>query len=64
MLRHLQASYSRMSKLQNQITTGKRLIRPSDDPSDAGIIMRNKSEDARLQTYLSTIRDTSSVLEG
>lgn len=32
MLRNLNASYSKMSKLQNQIDSGKKITRPSDDP--------------------------------
>lgn len=32
MLRNLSASYSKMGKLQEQMTTGKKVNRPSDDP--------------------------------
>ncbi|WP_342512997.1 flagellar hook-associated protein FlgL [Sporosarcina sp. FSL K6-1522] len=32
MLRNLSASYNKMGKLQEQITTGKKVNRPSDDP--------------------------------
>lgn len=32
MLRNLSTSYSKMGKLQDQITTGKKVNRPSDDP--------------------------------
>lgn len=32
MLRNLSTSYSKMGSLQNQITTGKKVNRPSDDP--------------------------------
>lgn len=32
MLRNLSASYNKMGKLQNQIDTGKKVNRPSDDP--------------------------------
>lgn len=32
MLRNLSASYNKMGKLQDQITTGKKVNRPSDDP--------------------------------
>lgn len=32
MLRNLSNSYSKMGKLQDQITTGKKVTRPSDDP--------------------------------
>lgn len=32
MLRNLSSSYSKMGKLQNQITSGSKITRPSDDP--------------------------------
>lgn len=32
MLRNLSSSYAKMGKLQNQINTGKKVTRPSDDP--------------------------------
>ena len=32
MLRNLSTSYNQMGKLQEQITTGKKVNRPSDDP--------------------------------
>lgn len=32
MLRNLSSSYGKMSKLQDQVTTGKKFTRPSDDP--------------------------------
>ena len=32
MLRNLSTSYNKMGKLQEQITTGKKVNRPSDDP--------------------------------
>lgn len=32
MLRNLSASYNKMGKLENQLTTGKKVNRPSDDP--------------------------------
>jgi flagellar hook-associated protein 3 FlgL len=32
MLRNLSNSYTKMGELQNQITTGKKVNRPSDDP--------------------------------
>lgn len=32
MLRNLSNSYAKMSKLQNQVDTGKKITRPSDDP--------------------------------
>jgi flagellar hook-associated protein 3 FlgL len=36
LLYNLQASYARMAKTQEQITTGRRVNRPSDDPTAAG----------------------------
>src|SRR5881628_446399 len=36
LLSNLQRSYSRMATTQEQISTGKRVNRPSDDPTAAG----------------------------
>lgn len=37
-----------LGELQKQITTGKRVLKPSDDPSAAAQIERSRSEVARL----------------
>lgn len=62
-LRYLQMNYARMTKLQDQLATGKRVQRPSDSPADMVQIQQNRAEDLRLDTYLSTIRDAGVVLQ-
>lgn len=62
-LRNLQMHYARMSKLQDQLASGKRIQRPSDAPADMVQILQNRAEDLRLDTHLSTIRDAGVVLQ-
>jgi len=62
-LRNLQMNYARMSKLQDQLASGKRIQRPSDAPADMVQILQNRAEDLRLDTHLSTIRDAGVVLQ-
>ena len=68
MLRNLSSSYSKMGKLQNQITSGSKISRPSDDPVIAvkGIGYRtnlNKVEQyqrnmGEVENWLDTSDDT------
>lgn len=68
MLRNLSSSYSKMGKLQNQITSGSKISRPSDDPVIAvkGIGYRtslNKVEQYKrnmgeVENWLDTSDDT------
>ncbi len=62
-LRNIQLNNARMAKLQEQITTGKRLQRPSDGPADTVLILQNKAASTRLDTHLNAIRDASSILQ-
>ena len=62
-LRNLQMHYARMTKLQDQLASGKRIQRPSDAPADIVQILQNRAEDLRLDTHLSTIRDAGVVIQ-
>lgn len=62
-LRNLKQSNARLTKFQDQISSGKRLARPSDDPAAAAIIRRNKSDEALYETYKQTIADSGFVIE-
>ncbi|MEK6257860.1 MAG: flagellar hook-associated protein FlgL [Planctomycetota bacterium] len=62
-LRNLQMHYARMTKLQDQLASGKRIQRPSDAPADMVQVLQNRAEDLRLDTHLSTIRDAGVVLQ-
>ncbi len=69
-LMNMQLSASRMHKLQEQIATGKKIIRPSDDPSGARKILNFRSEDLKLeqlsenvQTSMQSIQFSESILQ-
>lgn len=53
----------RLGKLQAQAATGKKLLLPSDNPADVGLLLATKSQDARLERYLAAVRATRSSLE-
>ena len=59
----LQRHNLELLKYQTQVSTGKRVIRPSDDPADASLITRNRADDFRLEGLISNIVESSSVLE-
>jgi flagellar hook-associated protein 3 FlgL len=50
-LKNLQASMGRLAQSQEQLTTGKRINRASDDPSDAARAMRTRSALADQEQY-------------
>ena len=50
-LANVQQSTSNMSKLQEQISTGKTVNRASDDPAGARKILSLRSEDLKLDQY-------------
>ena len=62
-VRFLQAHQTQINKFTEQISTGKKLTRPSDDPTDTAIVRRNKAEDSLLGSRLENIRDASFVIE-
>jgi len=55
-------STSNMSKLQEQISTGKKINRPSDDPAGTRNILNLRSDDLRLDQYASNIKTATSAL--
>ncbi|MGR3292736.1 MAG: flagellar hook-associated protein FlgL [Candidatus Scalindua sp.] len=62
-LANVQKATSNMSKLQEQISTGKRVNRPSDDPAAARKILSLRSEDLRLNQYASNIQTATQALD-
>lgn len=62
-LENVRQSTSNMSKLQEQISTGKKINRPSDDPSGARKILSLRSEDLRLDQYASNIDTATASLD-
>lgn len=52
-----------IGKLQEQVSTGSRINRASDDPSAAYQVLGLNSQKRSLENYMSSISDVSSVLE-
>jgi len=48
---------ARMNDLQNEVTTGLRINKPSDDPSGMVIALSSQSSIARMQQYATNITD-------
>lgn len=51
MLRHLSNSYAEMGKTMDQLTTGKKINKPSDDPVTVMKGMNYRSEVSRIEQY-------------
>ena len=62
-LANVQKSTSNMSRLQEQISTGKKVNRASDDPAGARKILSLRSEDLRLDQYASNIQTATQSLD-
>ncbi len=62
-LANVQQSTSNMSKLHEQISTGKKINRASDDPAGARKILSLRSEDLRLDQYASNIMTATQSLD-
>jgi len=62
-LANVQKSTANMSRLQEQISTGKKVNRASDDPAGARKILSLRSEDLRLDQYASNIQTATQSLD-
>lgn len=62
-LLNIQSSYTRMTELQMQISSGKRIRQASDDPAAMAQVLRNNLQDARHVTELSMIDDVTQKLQ-
>ena len=62
-LANVQKSTSNMSKLQEQISTGKKVNRASDDPAGARKILSLRSEDLKLDQYATNIQTATQALD-
>ncbi|MCF6159497.1 MAG: flagellar hook-associated protein 3 [wastewater metagenome] len=58
-----QQSMSNLHKLQEQISTGKKINRPSDEPAGARNILRLRTEHFRLDQYASNIQTSKQSLD-
>ncbi|WP_210479823.1 flagellar hook-associated protein FlgL [Naasia sp. SYSU D00948] len=55
--RSLQASRAQLAQLQERVSTGKAVSRPSDDPSATASILRVRGEQRAVQQYATNITD-------
>src|SRR5919199_4523854 len=63
LLASLQASQEKQDQLQHQITTGKRVNKPSDDPTAAWRGVRLRQDTAANAQYLRTMDDAKAWLD-
>ncbi|MBS1717594.1 MAG: flagellar hook-associated protein FlgL [Armatimonadetes bacterium] len=56
-------SMSRINDLQNQITTGKRILKPSDDPMGLTSVLSQTSVQNRLKQYNSNLSGAKTTLQ-
>lgn len=62
-LANIQLSTARMQKYQEQISTGKKINRPSDDPAGARAVLDLRAEGLRLDQYTSNIQNAKNSVE-
>ncbi|MBT6564860.1 MAG: flagellar hook-associated protein FlgL [Candidatus Scalindua sp.] len=62
-LSNVQQSTSNMNKLQEQISTGKKVNRPSDAPASARRILSLRAEEMRLDKYSANIQTAKGSLD-
>ncbi|SOB91031.1 flagellar hook-associated protein 3 FlgL [Ureibacillus xyleni] len=63
MLRNLSSSYNKMSELQNQINTGKKITRPSQDPVVALKGMSYRTDLGKSEQFSRNINEVNSWLD-
>jgi flagellar hook-associated protein 3 FlgL len=63
MIRNLGSNTNRMNDLQNQLSSGRRINKPSDDPVGIGYAMRYRSELASNEQYQDNVNSANSWLE-
>lgn len=62
-LADLRSTWSRLSRYERELSSGKRLLRPSDDPVGVVLSLGLRSELNRINRYLANADDASSWLE-
>lgn len=63
LLRNLNRNLNLMSKTQEQMSTGKRVSKPSDDPIDVTLIMGMKAIASEQETHIKNIEDAIGWLD-
>ncbi len=61
-LRNAQSHSAALVRLQEQIASGVRIHRPSDDPAAVRRLLAQQSQDGRLETQLANIQDVRGCL--
>ncbi|MGH4121139.1 flagellar hook-associated protein FlgL [Clostridium sp.] len=62
-LRDMRTNLTNLSKIQNQMSSGKQITKPSDDPAKASKIMQMYSEIDANKQYNSNIKSTTNWLD-
>src|SRR5262249_35939693 len=62
-LRDLQLAQERTEQAQERVTTGKRFVRPSEDPGAASDVVRLSAENAEAVQFQSNLASASSRLQ-
>jgi flagellar hook-associated protein 3 FlgL len=62
MLRNVNTSYQNLSKLQNEVSSGKKINLPSDDPFGAGEAMGYTTKLSEIQTFQGNASDAKNTL--
>ncbi len=62
-LRNLHAGLERLSRLQEQLATGKRVHRPSDDPPNLPAVLVMRDAVNAVQQYARNLQDTRTLLD-
>lgn len=60
---NLSANYSKLANLQQQVSSGKRLLRPSDDPGGESIALTLRNSQADVGRYLDAAADARTRLD-
>lgn len=62
-LLNIQAGYAKITTLQNQISSGKRVTQSSDDPTAMSQILTNNVQDSHMTNNLTMIQDANDKLQ-
>ncbi|MBS4025125.1 MAG: flagellar hook-associated protein FlgL [Clostridia bacterium] len=63
LLRNLQRNLGRLEKLQDEMATGKKMRRPSDDPANVVNALRNRSQRTEIVKFRDNVNDGRTWLD-
>ena len=61
-VKNINGTFTQVLKYQNQMTTGKKYTRPSEDPYNANKSLYLSSRASRVQQFTSTVNDSRNIL--